>query len=38
MKNKTVIQQVEGDEGDHQHQDGVGGPGLRGHLRCPVGV
>ena len=30
MENKTVIQQVEDNEGDHQHQDGVGGSGLWG--------
>ena len=30
IKNKHRIQQVEGDEGDRQHQDGVGGSGLRG--------
>ena len=38
MKNKTVIQHVEDDIGDHEHQDGVGGSGLQGHLQCPVGV
>ena len=30
IKNKHRIQQVEGDEGDRQHQDGAGGSGLRG--------
>ena len=30
MKSKNAIQQVEDDEGDHQHQDGAGGSGLRG--------
>ena len=30
MENKTVIQQVEDNEGDYEHQDGVGGSGLWG--------
>ena len=28
MENKTAIQQVEDNEGDYEHQDGVGGSGL----------
>ena len=30
MENKTAIQQVEDNEGDYEHQDGVGGSGLWG--------
>ena len=37
MKNKTVIQHVEGDKGDHQHQDGVGSSGPWGAFVVPSG-
>ena len=37
MKSKNAIQQVEDDEGDHQHQDGAGGSGLRGASAVPSG-
>ena len=30
IKSEYRIQQVEDDKGDNQHQDGVGGSGLRG--------
>ena len=37
MENKTIIQHVEDDIGDHEHQDGVGGSGLRGASVVPSG-
>ena len=37
IKSENRIQQVEGDEGDHQHQDGVGGSGLRRGSVVPRG-
>ena len=39
IKNKNRSHHVEDDEGDHQHQDGAGGSGLRGASAVPsVGV